>query len=994
MVHNINNVNNKVEVTSSKLGKKPVNSAAKPKESLFNKTSGAKQSHIVTGKLKNAKGGFEKRSFVKLKSLENGRSLVADQNGKQWVMAHDGIILKASYVEGKQTPKNQGKAAPDKKGLETANFLAREFNSAQKSFNAQMKKDGWAGDLADGISRAWTWATDSKNSANYVRDDLKAQKKNVQDLQNAAKQGQAQFNAKFKEIYGVNYNQQAMDKYMAEPTEENYKKAFGTKTKNIKTRVDKYNQSQDTGAIAVKTTTKVAAGVAIGVTTGGTGLVALGAAAAATAATSVIVEETDALKVTDAVTKGKVEFREGADHKKILKDAAWDGASVLAGGAVGKVAGTVIKGTGKMAVAGRAAMNITGDVAVGAAQEYTETGKITAAGVATNAVMSGVGSAVTSGVLNKGFKAVKKGFGNVADNVSQKFSAKKSSMPKTMFDADGMPLAGGGKSESIGLLGKLKAKMGLGSTKIAPDIKAKLKSNYMNDIIERVETTNSTVVSRRLEDALNGKPNVIDLPSGTNLRDISRHVPDGEICTIGAGKNQKLYINDNGNPVELKISREKFEELFPPLGTATFYQPGHQVCTIQANINSMLESAGGRVQLFSMFEQKGDDIIINLRGGKAPVKFSGGKPVNINLKEHNANIFGGDAQGLEMLQQALLVDRVRTAANTPDVVNVTDLSAKALVKQANTQVNDHVSALPLLGNNPQSGFNKKSKLEMIEQRFVPGQDIMTFTNGGHQRSVVDYDPSTKIVTYHDPHHSGVNEQMPLEDFVDYAEFTFLNKRPKNAAPVPDAPPKLQAEVSTMQTTPPEQQSKIQIDISAPSKQAETNTQTRMGNFISTTTELTNHPAIVAHTADGSPIRASVTQRNVVIVKNGKYIPIEIPKSGTIEPILEKSTDTFLIIKNDNGKVSIVTSESPDLPNVSSATSKVATPVKSQSTPVYKENSSNTVSAKPKTASKPSLEIPAGAKLIDTVTIMGKQCRRIKMPNGEFLTEFGGKWKKL
>lgn len=149
-----------------------------------------------------------------------------------------------------------GENLPDKKGLATANYLAKEFNSAQKAFNAQMEKDGWAGDLADGISRAWTWATDSKNSANYVRDDLKKQKKNVQDLQKAAKQGQSQFNAKFKEIYGVNYNQQAMDKYMAEPTEENYKKAFGSKTKNIKTRVDKYNQSQDTGAVAVKTTAK------------------------------------------------------------------------------------------------------------------------------------------------------------------------------------------------------------------------------------------------------------------------------------------------------------------------------------------------------------------------------------------------------------------------------------------------------------------------------------------------------------------------------------------------------------------------------------------------------------------------------------------------------------------------------------------------------------------------------------------------------------------
>ena len=216
---------------------------------------------------------------------------------------------------------------------------------------------------------------------------------------------------------------------MAEPTEANYKKAFGSNVKNIKTRVDKYNKSQDTGAVAVKSTTKVAAGVAIGVATGGTGFVALGAAAAATTAASIVVEETDALKVKDAVTKGKVEFREGTDHKKIFKDAAWDGASVLAGGAVGKVAGTAIKGAGKMAAAGRAATNVAGDVAMGAAQEYAETGQITATGVATNGVMSGVGSAVTSGVLNKGYKAVKKSFGNVADNVSQRFSAKNADLP-------------------------------------------------------------------------------------------------------------------------------------------------------------------------------------------------------------------------------------------------------------------------------------------------------------------------------------------------------------------------------------------------------------------------------------------------------------------------------------------------------------------------------------------------------------------------------------
>ncbi len=421
---NINN-NNKVQAAdlhSFNAGMKKADAKNSAQKSVFdaldkNKDGVLSQSElsgIVKGKVKNTKGQLVEKEYIKLKDLGNGRSLVIDQNGKQWVRAHDGVILKQSYVDNSN---QKSKAVPDKNALKTANFLAKEYNSASKAFNAQMEKDGWAGDLADGISRAWTWATDSKNSANYVRQDLKDSKKNVQDLQKAAKQGQAQFNAKFKEIYGVNYNQQAMDAYMADPSEVNYQKAFGSKTKNIKTRVDNYNQSQETGAVAVKTTAKVGAGIAIGVATGGTGFVALGAAAAATAAASVAIEETDAMKVTKAVTEGKVEFREGTDHTKILKDAAWDGASVLAGGAVGKAAGAVIKGTSKMAVAGRTATNVAGDVAMGAAQEYAETGQVTATGVATNAVMSGVGSAVTSGVLNKAKDVIGNAFKGKAPDV-------------------------------------------------------------------------------------------------------------------------------------------------------------------------------------------------------------------------------------------------------------------------------------------------------------------------------------------------------------------------------------------------------------------------------------------------------------------------------------------------------------------------------------------------------------------------------------------------
>ena len=443
------NKTNSASLNNFKVGTKKSQLKSKTQQSLFdsldkNKDGVLSKSELnpVKGKVKNKNGKFVEKEYYKLKDLKNGRSLVVDSNGKQWVRAHDGVILSDSYVKNDFKP-TKPKSSSNQNLTKTTNFLAREFNSAQKAFNAQMEKDGWAGDLADGISRAWTWATESKNSANYVREDLRNQKKNVTDLQKAAKQGEAQFKAKFKEIYGVNYNQTAMDAYMANPSEANYKKAFGTKTKNIKTRVDKYNQSQDTGAVAVKTTAKVAAGVAVGVATGGVGAAALGAAALGTAAASVAIEDTDALKVTDAVTKGKFEFREGTDHKKILTDAAWDGASVLAGGAVGKVAGTVISGTSKAAIVGRAAFDVAGDTAMGAAREYAETGTVTVSGTVQNAVTSAIGSAVTSGTLYAGKKIINKFMGK-----SGRFKVE---VPNQLYDSEGNSVSGGlfNKSKSI-----------------------------------------------------------------------------------------------------------------------------------------------------------------------------------------------------------------------------------------------------------------------------------------------------------------------------------------------------------------------------------------------------------------------------------------------------------------------------------------------------------------------------------------------------------------
>ena len=342
---------------------------------------------------------LQTRNYVEIEGadLPHGRKAVVDGKGKVYVMSHDGIILdnnyvaRSNYADSIRGDKTTAQAA-------TVDMLTQQIDSAQAAFDAQMKEDGWAADVADGISNIWGIFQENGNQAWRVREDLAQYRKDMDALKAAAKQGDSQFRAKFKQMFGVEYNQNAIADYMMNPTSANYQKAFGTKN-NIGERVAKYNESQQTGAAVVKGAATVTAGVAIGITTGGTGLVALGAAAAATTASSVAINASDRLS-------SEVGLKEG-EMGQIFENALWDGASVLAGGAVGKVAQTTIKGVSTAATVTRSAANAAGDVAMGAAQEYAQTGEVTLGGTALNAALGTVGMAAESGVLKRAGQKIK-----------------------------------------------------------------------------------------------------------------------------------------------------------------------------------------------------------------------------------------------------------------------------------------------------------------------------------------------------------------------------------------------------------------------------------------------------------------------------------------------------------------------------------------------------------------------------------------------------------
>lgn len=295
------------------------------KESYVQNTNLYASGKKVKGKIKGKDGKLHSTTFAEIPNakLPHGRKAVVDAKGRTWIMAQDGTILDNKYV-AKSNYADQIKANKGTAQKVTVNMMSNQLDQAQAAFDKQMNADGWAEDVADGISVLWG----SNNRASKVREDLKTYRNNINQLKNAAKQGDAQFKTKFKQIYGVNYNQNAIANYYLRPTKANYQKAFGTKN-DIGYRVAKYNESQKAGGEWVKTGAKVAAGIAAiatAIPSGGSSIAAyaagLGAAGVATAAADIAIDVSN-----KAVSK---EGLQDGELGQYVKDGVIDGTITVA----------------------------------------------------------------------------------------------------------------------------------------------------------------------------------------------------------------------------------------------------------------------------------------------------------------------------------------------------------------------------------------------------------------------------------------------------------------------------------------------------------------------------------------------------------------------------------------------------------------------------------------------------------------------------------------
>ncbi len=168
--------------------------------------------------------------------------------------------------------------------------------------------------------------------------------------------------------------------------------------------------------------------------------------------------------------------------------------------------------------------------------------------------------------------------------------------------------------------------------------------------------SNSIISDNVLSDienfVINKKPYVKEFYMGTPIQKLLQETSNGEAVQVG----KKLYVNDNGVLINLNITKEKYIELFPPIKRFNFCQGNLGDCWLISALDVMMNSPSGRVNIYRLFRQEGNDIYIKFPNGEHEIKFKDSKTL-----ETNKNMDG--PLGLQMIEQAFSFQKNKDYTN-------------------------------------------------------------------------------------------------------------------------------------------------------------------------------------------------------------------------------------------------------------------------------------------------------------------------------------------
>lgn len=309
-----------------------------------------------------------------------------------------------------------------------------------------------------------------------------------------------------------------------------------------------------------------------------------------------------------------------------------------------------------------------------------------------------------------------------------------------------------------------------------------------------------------------GKPLVRELPEGTRLENLRHLIDEGEAGFL----NGKLYAIQDGKAVEIQLSKEKFEELFPLMERFKTAQGEVGDCWLVSSIENFMSNPTQRVELYKLFRQDGDDILIKYPNGKNELRFINGEPF-----DDGGRLCSG-AKGIRMLEQSFIFHRAKAytkhAAET-DVIARLEENPKLIWKLHNGLQAEFSDAVYGHDRLDWAGWKEFFKDEFVNtlryqltttrrqrrtseelRRWVekdkpylvayscdmPGD--MKFREGivnpdydlfaPHAYSLQDYNAEQQLAILNNPHHTEVLIEAPLEVLEEYGSFMHFGNKLK------------------------------------------------------------------------------------------------------------------------------------------------------------------------------------------------------------------------
>lgn len=278
------------------------------------------------------------------------------------------------------------------------------------------------------------------------------------------------------------------------------------------------------------------------------------------------------------------------------------------------------------------------------------------------------------------------------------------------------------------------------------------------------------------------KPFVREFASGATLNNIVQNLANGDVATIGG----KLVVNEGGKIVSLKMTPQKFIELFPPIKRFNFLQGKLGDCWLLSALDNIMDNPSSRTKLYKLFRQDGNDIYIKFPNGKNEIKFKDSKILKSN------KILQGPL-GFQMLEQAYSIHRAKMYSNQPfeDILSVVANEDKQLEKlnlgktvEAFKEILDGAEIKDLYGI---SLSHKRFYFALIEDFANNKNYLLNFTmndkyrategiideayglRAKHSYSIKAYNSENGMVYISNPHNSALITEVPIYELLKYVQ---------------------------------------------------------------------------------------------------------------------------------------------------------------------------------------------------------------------------------